>query len=141
MENDTKLEELRVKLAEVRKKTDALKKEATAAAGQGKGKLRLETPIAYGEGEVTELVFDFTALTGMEYADAMDAAGAKQSFSISYRQGLQLFAAAVAKQMDQFDARDIVERISITDAVEGVQLATAFFAASVNAGFLRISKK
>lgn len=132
-------------IAEQRKKrSEEIKnrsQEATIAVGEGKGRLRLEVPIHAGEKEVTELVYDFTALTGLEYADAMDSMTGSQPYQIAYKQGLALFAAAVAKQMDEFDARDIMERLSITDAVEGVQLATLFFNASARAGFLRILRR
>ena len=133
---------MRAKLKERQEEVKAKSREATEAVGQGKGRLKLETPIASGNTEVTELVYDFTALTGAEYANAMDEGPTSpQAYQITYRQGLQLFAAAVAKQMAQFDARDIVEQIGITDGMEGVQLATLFFNASARAGFLRISKK
>lgn len=135
-------EEVRENIKRRAEEVKAKTKEATEAVGQGKGRLTLETPIMAGEEEVTELIYDFTALTGMEYAEAMDSgAGSGQAFQITYRQGLALFAAAVAKQMAQLDRKDIVERIGVTDAVEGVQLATLFFNASARAAFLRISKK
>ncbi|MBQ9407942.1 MAG: hypothetical protein IJU28_00930, partial [Clostridia bacterium] len=60
---------------------------------------------------------------------------------ITYRQALSLFAKAAAKQTEGVDMEDIVSRIGVTDAVEGVQLATLFFTASTRAGRLRISKK
>ena len=92
--------------------------------------------------EITELVYDFTEMTGLEYAAAMDNdANAQQIYRITYRQGLALFATAAAKQTEGVDMRDIMEGIGLTDAVEGVQLATSFFAASTRAGRLRITKK
>lgn len=116
--------------------------EATAAIKEGKGRLRLETPIMANDEEVSELVYDFTDLTGMEYVSAMDSdPNAMQIFKITYRQGLALFATAAAKHTESVDSRDIMERIGMTDAVEGVQLATLFFSSSTRAGRLRISKK
>jgi len=117
-------------------------KEANEAIREGKGRLRLETPILANDEEITELVYDFTDITGMEYVAAMDSdPNAMQIFKITYRQGLALFATAAAKHTESVDTRDIMERIGMTDAVEGVQLATLFFSSSTRAGRLRISKK
>ena len=136
-ERTDKQEQLRKTLQETREKL----KESDEARASGKGKLTLETPIMSSDNEITELAYDFTALTGMEYADAMDLdQTAGQIYRITYRQGLALFAQAAAKQTDGLDMRDIMERIGVTDAVEGVQLATLFFSASTRAGRLRISK-
>lgn len=63
------------------------------------------------------------------------------NYRITYRQALSLFAKAAAKQTDRLDMQDIVSQIGVTDAVEGVQLATLFFNASTRAGRLRISKR
>ena len=136
-ERTERQEQLRKTLQETREKL----KESDEARASGKGKLTLETPITSSDTEITELAYDFTALTGMEYADAMDLdQTAGQIYRITYRQGLALFAQAAAKQTDGLDMRDIMERIGVTDAVEGVQLATLFFSASTRAGRLRISK-
>jgi hypothetical protein len=136
-ERTDKQEQLRKTLQETREKL----KESDEARASGKGKLTLETPIMSSDNEITELAYDFTALTGMEYADAMDLdQTAGQIYRITYRQGIALFAQAAAKQTDGLDMRDIMERIGVTDAVEGVQLATLFFSASTRAGRLRISK-
>ena len=131
---------LKQKMEEVRKRT----LEAQEAMSQGKGRLTLETPFISRDQEIKELIYDFTALTGMEYTDAMDSdinANSSAYHRITSRQALSLFAKASAKQMDNVDMEDIVSRIGVTDAVEGVQLATLFFTASTRAGRLRISKK
>jgi len=129
-------------LKERLKEYKAKSAESQEAIREGKGRLRLETPITANDQEVTELVYDFTDITGMEYVAAMDSdPNALQIFKITYRQGLALFAAAAAKHTENVDSRDIIERIGMTDAVEGVQLATLFFSASTRAGRLRISKK
>ena len=115
---------------------------ALQAISEGRGRLKLETPITAGDEEITELPYDFMALTGHEFADAMDSdRKAQQVYQITYRQALNLFAWAAAKQSDKLDVHDIVERLGVTDAVEGVQLATLFFNASTRAGQLRISKR
>lgn len=132
------IKQLRERNEEIKAKS----KEAQEAMSQGKGRLSLETPILAGDEEIIELAYDFTEITGTEYVDAMDSdINAQQIYRITYRQALALFAKAAAKQTDGVDARDIIERIGITDAVEGVQLATLFFSASTRAGRLRISKK
>jgi len=118
------------------------RKEATEAAKEGKGVLHLEVPIKSGDGEITDLSYDFTALTGMEYADAMDTDPfAARTDRASYRQSFALFAKAAAKQTPGLDMKDIMERMGGADAVEAAQLGSIFFLASARAGFLRISKK
>lgn len=137
-----KREELQKQMREQVETARAKNREANEAISQGKGRLRLETPILAGDTEITELVFDFMSLTGMEYIDAMDTdQNATQIFRISYRQALALFATAAAKNSDLLDMKDIIGRMGATDAVEAVQLATTFFTASTRAGRLRISKK
>ena len=141
-ERKKKVEELQERLKEQIEQRKAKSKEANEAMAEGKGRLALETPIMAGDEEITELVYDFTDLTGTEYTDAMDSdPNAQQIYRITYRQGLALFAKAAAKQTDKVDMRDIIERMGMTDAVEAVQLATLFFSASTRAGRLRISKK
>ncbi len=130
--------QLAARLEEVKART----KESQEAMSQGKGRLRLETPIESGDEEITELVYDFTEMTGVEYADAMDSdQNATGTYRITYRQALALFAKAAAKQTERLDMQDIISKIGATDAVEGVQLATLFFNASTRAGRLRITKK
>jgi seryl-tRNA synthetase len=141
-ENKKKREEL---VAEFKRKTEEIKqknKEINEVISEGKGVLALETPIMAGEEEVTELEYDFTRLTGLDYTDAMDSdLNAQQIYRITYRQALALFAKAAAKETSALDMRDILERIGATDALEGVQLATLFFTASTRAGKMRISRK
>lgn len=133
-------EAIKAQIEEIKRKNA----EANEAMREGKGRLRLETPIKAGDKEIEELAYDFTSLTGLDYTEAMDSdmnANAQQVFKITYRQGLALFARAAAKHTEGVDMRDIIERIGVTDAVEGVQLATLFFGASTRAGHQRISKK
>ena len=125
-------------LEEIRAKSKA----SMEAMKEGKGRLKLEAPFKHGDDMIEELVYDFMTLTGLDYTSAMDSdMNARDAYKITYRQGLALFAAAAAKHTERVDARDIIEKIGITDAVEGVQLATSFFVASTRAGRLRISKK
>lgn len=141
-ERKKKIEELQNQLKERIEDRKQRSKIANEAMAEGKGRLALETPILSGDEEITELIYDFTELTGMEYADAMDSdPNAQQIYKITDRQALALFARAAAKQTDKVDSRDIMERIGMTDAVVGIQLATLFFSASTRAGRLRITKK
>ncbi len=108
----------------------------------GMGRLRLEKPIRSRDHDVNELVYDFTDMTGIEYTEAMDGGlNAGRVYDITYRQALSLFAKAAAKQTDDVDAKDILEQIGMTDALEAVQLATLFFNASTQAGRMRISRR
>lgn len=137
-----KREEMRKQFAARMEEVKARTKEAQEAMGQGKGRLRLEKPIQSGDEEITELVYDFTEMTGVEYTDAMDSdQNAVGTYRITYRQALALFAKAAAKQTERLDMQDILSKIGVTDAVEATQLATLFFNASTRAGRLRISKK
>ena len=142
IEQAERLKETRAKIEaaaeEIREKT----KLANEAIMAGKGIFKLEKPIKSGEEEITELPYDFTELTGLEFIDAMDSdPNASQIFKITSRQALALFATAAAKEVPSLDKRDIMERIGMTDAVEVTQLATLFFSASTRAGRLRISKR
>lgn len=116
--------------------------EALAAMAEGKGIFKLNTPIESGELSIEELPYDFTSLTGLEYTQAMDSdPRASQLQKITHRQALALFATAAAKYVDRLDMQDIVQRIGASDAVEAIELATIFFAGSMRAGRMRISKK
>lgn len=141
-EKKKKAEELRKQLQEEAEKIKKRNIEADEIIKQGKGRLTLETPILSRDEEVKELQYDFTRLTGLEYTEAMDSdPTAQQIYRITYKQALSLFAKAAAKETDGLDARDIMQRIGVTDAVEGVQLATIFFTASTRAGRMRILRR
>lgn len=140
-ERKQRAEELKRQIEEITARRKEKGKEANEAIAAGKGKFKLETPILAGDEEIKELLYDFTEITGLEYADAMDSdPNAQQIYKITYRQGLALFAAAAAKQTDKVDTRDIISRMGATDAVKAVQLATLFFSASARAAHYRISK-
>ena len=130
--------ELRRQIEELRVKIE----ESNRIIATGKGRLKLETPITMGDRTVDELCYDFTDMTGLEYTEAMDIdRSADMVYRITYRQALALFARSAAKHTDNVDMRDIMENLGVTDALEGVQLATLFFNASTRAGRMRISKK
>lgn len=129
---------------QVKKTIDELKarsRESLEAMREGKGRMKLEKPIKSGDTEIEELAYDFTTMTGLDFTIAMDSdMNARDAFRITYRQGLALFATAAAKHTGHIDSKTIIENIGMTDAVEGVQLATSFFVAAARAGRMRISK-
>ena len=106
----------------------------------GKGTLELASPIRAGGEDIGKLNFDFTRMTGLEMAECMDRdLKASNIFKVTHLQALHLFAAAAAKATDKVDSTDILERLSFGDAVKAVQVATAFFIASSQAGNARIT--
>lgn len=136
-----KAEEAKKIILEKLEERKAKIKTASEVMKEGKGVLKLETVLRSQSKDVTELAYDFTALTGMEYIDAMDAdPNSQNSFTITNRQALALFAQAAAKQTQGMGMRDIMEQIGGTDAVEAVELSMLFFHASKKAGQMRISK-
>ena len=130
-------EKIKQELEDQRKKTE----EAMEALKQGKGKLQLDSPIRARDREITELIYDFTVMKGFEFTDAMDSdPNGANSFFITKRQALALFAKAAAKQTEDVDMQDIVSGLSMTDSVEAIEIATLFFNASRRAGRTRISR-
>ena len=106
----------------------------------GTGTMQLYTPIQDGQNRITALKWDFLALTGREYAEAMDMdPNARAAFSMTSKQALCLFAEAAAKATGGLDARDIRDRMGSMDAGKAIQLATVFFRYSSLAGDNRIS--
>ena len=96
-----------------------------------KGTLELATPIRARSKDVTALHYDFTRLTGWEYAEAMDSdPAARNVFVVTKKQAICLFAAAAAKVTPDVDAKDIKERIGRADAQRAVQVATLFLTTS-----------
>lgn len=105
-----------------------------------KGTIKLLTPIRAGGKDVDELEYDFSKVTGKEYADAMDEdKKTANMFRISNTQALCLFACAAGKMTSGVDAKDVLERIGIQDSIKAVQLATIFFVASAREGNNRIT--
>lgn len=108
-----------------------------------RGKLELSVPILSKDVEVAVLHYDFMALSGFEYADAMDSDsnGSFDSFHLTHHQALALFAAAVTKKTKGVDRTVIVRGLSICDSIKAVQLATLFFTASSRAANGRITRE
>ena len=140
---------------ETEDKTESEEKVITSPSEQLKelcrGKLKLMYPMrAHGE-DVTEIRFDFCSLTGAEMMDALDNVPTiNNMFGISNKQALLLFAAtaekcapmvdAGGKMTRQYDAKDVRDRLSATDAVKALQIAKLFYNASSQAGNKNISK-
>lgn len=101
----------------------------------GRGRMELREPIQDGQNLCRELKWDFLALTGAEYVDALDRdTRANNTFRITNAQALSLFAAAAAKATGGIDATDIRRGICMMDALKATQIATVFFTASSRAG-------
>ena len=115
-------------IREIKKTADEL------AAKLEKGEMKLLAAIRGGGKDIDALKYDFTKLTAWEYAEALDSdAAAKDAFKMTKKQGIALFAAAVAKEMPELDARDVKERLGIKDGVQAVNLATVFFVSAQRA--------
>lgn len=105
----------------------------------GKGKIALRKPIMSDNKPVEELTFDFTALTGREYVDALDSdPRAMNALHITSTQAFALFTKAAAKATGGIDEADIRDRMGAMDCVKATQLAAVFFSACSRAGNRRI---
>lgn len=93
-----------------------------------KGRIALETPITARDKELTEICYDFTKVTGLEYLDAMDADPKNHdTFHISQKQAFCLFTKAAAKATDDVDETDLRRRMGKGDVMNAVRIATTFF--------------
>lgn len=121
-------------MAENEKTLDARRSAEELARELEKGEMKLLTPIRGGGRDLEAVKYDFTKLTAWEYAEAMDSdVGQTNAFKISKKQAIALFAAAVAKETPELDAKDVKERLSVKDGVQAVNLATVFFVAASRA--------
>lgn len=108
----------------------------------GRGTLKLKTPIRSRSEDVNEVRYDFTKLSGWDYAAAMDSDPEGNAlFSITGKQAMMLFSMAAAKETDGLDATDIRQRMGIEDGIKAVQLAKLFFVAAARAGNSRITNE
>ena len=105
-----------------------------------KGTLKLMKPIRARSQDVTELQYDFCALTGEELMNVLDSDMAGNMFAISNRQALALFAETAGSCNELVDSKDVIKRISGPDSVKAMQLAKLFYNASSQAGNKNISK-
>ena len=94
-----------------------------------RGTLVLDKPIRAGGEDVTELDYDFTRLTGLEYARAMSDAGNTDIYKINAVQAFNLFCISAEKQnlSKKVAAIDIMRDMGAADAVKAVQVASLFF--------------
>ncbi len=105
-----------------------------------KGTITLATPITVRDKQVTEIKYDFSKVTGREYADALDEDTRSMNiYRLTAKQALSLFARAVSKVTENVDPTDVKEQIGVQDSVKAIQLSSLFFAASAKAGNDRIS--
>ena len=133
-----------IKAAKAKKKkkaSDALEPDE-AVKTLSRGKLILFKPFIADDKEITELVYDFENLGGLDMAKAMDrgAPNGANAFRITNEQALELFIASAGKETEGVDAVDVRRGLSSVDTVKAVQLATVFFIASSQAGNARITK-
>lgn len=106
-----------------------------------RGSYELAVPIMADGLEITRLDYDFGALTGWEYAEAMDKGANRRNDAenMNEKQGLYVFAAAVSKRTEHVDSEDVIERLSMEDGIKAGQIAQLFFKAASQLGNLRIS--
>lgn len=98
-------------------------------ADLAKGTLELAYPITARDKEVKALKYDYNALSGWEYVEAMDGdRESRNAFVVSAKQALRLFAAAAAKLNADLDATDICRSLSLVDTQRAVQLSSLFLA-------------
>lgn len=106
------------------------------------GKFKLSKPIRANGRDVEALEFDFTKITGVEFADIMDRSRNKapDAYNISAPQALALFAEAAAKATGGVDKFDIIGGMSIMDAIKAAQVAELFFRSVSRQGDERITR-
>ena len=134
--NGAESEEMReALLSEVRQKLQGIVDDAR------KGTYELAVPFLSDGTTIKALEFDFGALTGWEFVDAMDKAAPKKPTAegISASQALYLFAVAAAKATSNVDAEDIMARLSMEDAIKATQIGQLFFKSASRLGNLRIT--
>lgn len=97
-----------------------------------KGALQLSQPIRARGVDVTELKYDFSKITGWEYAEVMDSDKDASGFSVFTRkQCLRIFALAVEKAMpEMMDRHDVMERIGLADSMTAINIGGFFIVAS-----------
>lgn len=118
---------------------DALAKVEEIVTQASTGTLVLSQPFKSDGIMISELHYDFKAVSGIEFADAMDSDYSRRSdsFRITGKQALSLFAVAVEKREEHCDKRDVLRGLSVEDSVAAIQAATLFFRAASQAGNLR----
>lgn len=107
-----------------------------------KGEIKLATPIRASGKDIAVLHFDFTKLTGWEFAQALDRdeSGKTNAFRLTQTQAIELFAVAAAKMTPDIDVEDIRHRMGIDDAIKAAQISASFFNYTSQAANARISR-
>ena len=125
----------------VRSLEEARKKLQGIVDDTRRGSYELAVPFMADDREITHLEYDFGALNGWEFADAMDKGASRRNDAenMTAKQGLYLFAAASSKRTEHVDEDDIIERMSMEDGIKAGQIAQLFFKAASQLGNLRIS--
>lgn len=104
------------------------------------GVLPLKFPIQSGGQEHGKIAYDFGAIMGWDYADAMDSDPKNSNlFRISPKQALSLFAVAARKATPGVSDLDVKEQLNAVDAMNAIRIASAFFVASTRVGSKLIS--
>lgn len=144
-EATTEAQDAQQKPAEEQKPDKAKEAETLRKASQeaAHGTFKLAVPFRSDGYDITELHYDFKALTGVEYANAMDSDNSRNtdSFRMTNKQALSLFATAAAKKTEHVDKDDVMRGLSIDDAIKAVQITTVFFVLSSRAGNTRIMRE
>lgn len=137
-------EEIKEAKTEEQKKQEAAAEEAAIKDPVelfSHGKYVLTAPIHSNNKEFTELEYDFRSLKGWEYAECMDRdiGTRNNTFNMTNKQAINLFAAAAAKKTAGIDAADIRRDLSTADAVKVAQISVTFFVACTQEGNKRIT--
>ena len=148
-ENEKREDEQDIQDTEDRKKKEQEEREKIHKTAEmaveiaAKGKMPLAVPLKDGDRMIEELEYDFLKLNGVEYADALDEMddGRGTGFKINKKQAINLFCAAVAKCTPGLFQKEIMERLSVRDAINAERIATLFFAASSRAASFLITKQ
>ena len=123
---------------------------AEALRELGRGKRELVFPIRAHSQDVTEIEFDFCALTCDEILDALDSVPVYNVMTITNKQAVALFAEAAAKCAPYageergtrlYDAKDIRKGLKFADVTFAIQMAKLFYSASCQAGNSSSSKE
>jgi hypothetical protein len=105
------------------------------------GKLKLAKPILSGGEEKTEIIYDFSKITGKQYLKAMDVgAPSRDMNNITNTQAFELFLAAAGKMNEGLDVIDLRERMAVDDVLQATRIGKLFFAFKANEGDTRMQK-
>ncbi len=90
------------------------------------GKITLAKPFVIGEREITELEFDFSKMTGLDYVNAMDVdRAAVGNNKASRKQIVSLFAASL--KTPGIDYKDLMNFLGPNDMMTVLQVGELYF--------------